>query len=348
MENIPGRKGLEMDRRKMRMNMGLVLLPWLAVVGLASCKKDDSGESGQAKPKTVALVMKTLSNPFFLTMRDGAQRAADELGVKLLVQAAEEETSVEQMVGIVESMLARKVDAICVTPSGSIELVPAFVKAGQAGIPIVDLDVELDSAAVAASGLADFHYVGADNAEGGYLAGKSLAEALRGKGKVAILEGIPGVDNAEKRKRGALKALAEHPGIRVVATQSAHWKTEEALNLMADILQAHPDLRGVFCANDMMAFGAITAIEDAGRSGKILVAAYDALDEAKQLIRDGKLLSSVDQRPDLMGYQGIKHAMALAEGKEVPRKFLVPLANLDRAALLKATEPGPDSGTGRP
>jgi ribose transport system substrate-binding protein len=296
----------------------------------ACSQKQDEAEKGGDKQKTIAFVMKTLTNPFFIMMEKGVRKAEKELGCKVIVQAAEEETSVEQLVGIVEAMIARKVDAICVTPSGSTELVPVFVKAQKAGIPIIDVDVEIDSAAAAAAGLTKYHYVGADNFEGGYMAGKHLAEALGGKGRVAILEGIPGVDNAEKRKGGAMKAFGEYEGIQLAASQTAHWKTEEALNIMTNILQAHPDLNGVFCANDMMAFGAINAIESGGNAGKVLVASYDALAEAKNLIRKGKMLCSIDQRPDLMGYNGVKFAMELLEGKEPPVKFMVPLTNITK------------------
>ncbi len=277
--------------------------------------------------------MKTLTNPFFLTMSLGAKRAEKELGCKVIIQASEDETSIEQMVGIVEAMIAQKVDAVCVTPSGSSEIVPTFVKARDAGIPLVDVDVEIDSSAAKAAGLTNYHYVGADNFEGGYMAGTFLAQKLGGAGNVAILEGIPGVDNAEKRKAGALKAFGEFPGIRVVASQTAHWKTEEALNVLTNILQANPAMTGVFCANDMMAFGAIKALEAAGKKNKVLVASYDALDEAKKCISEGSMLCSIDQRPDLMGYDAVKFALDLIAKKQVPLRTLVPLSNVTKDNL---------------
>ena len=109
------------------------------------------------------------------------------------------------------------------------------------------------------------------------------------------------VEKGEKSKGGALKAFSEYPGIKVVASQTANWKTVETLNVFTNILQAHPDLNGVFCANSMMAFGAINAIGSAGKAGQVIVTSYDALDAAKVAIKNGSMLSSVDQRPDLMG-----------------------------------------------
>jgi ribose transport system substrate-binding protein len=323
----------------MKNTLGLIVIAGMVLCLGCNQKKAPSGETG--KTPVIAFVMKTLTNPFFITMEQGVRQAEKEFGCKVIVQASEEETSIEQMVGIVDAMIAKKVNAICVTPSGSTEIIPSFTKAAQAGIPIIDVDVEIDKTAAQAAGL-PYCYVGADNLEGGYLAGKYLAGKLGGKGKVAILEGIPGVDNAEKRKAGSLKAFSGFPNIKMVASQTAHWKTEEALNVFTNILQANPDLAGVFCANDMMAFGAINAIEAAGKKGKVLVASYDALDAAKTMISDGSMLCSIDQRPDLMGYNAVKFALDKINGKEVPQRFMVPLTNITKETLTqKAAPPTP-------
>lgn len=293
----------------------------------AATKKDDAGK----KELKIGFVMKTLSNPFFMSMEKGAKRAEKELGIKLEVQVGQEETSIEQQIAIVENMIAQKVDAICIAPGGSKEIVPVLKKAQDAGIPIINIDNRIDAEAAKAAGLKPIPYVGASNVDGGYLAGKYLAEQLQGKGKVAIIEGIQGVDNAEGRKNGAKKAFAEYKDIQVVASQSANWKTEEGLNVMTNILQANPDLNGVFCANDMMAFGAIQAIDPMGKSGKILVAAYDALDQSNVYIKEGKMISTVDQKPDDQGYYGVKFAIDLINKKEVPMEYMVKLENITKS-----------------
>ncbi len=99
---------------------------------------------------------------------------------------------------------------------------------------------------------------------------------------------------------------------------------------MTNILQANPDLNGVFCANDMMAFGAIQAIDGVGKSGKIIVTAYDALDQAKVYIKEGKMASTVDQKPDDQGYYGVKYAVDLINKKEVPMEYMVKLENITK------------------
>ncbi len=292
---------------------GVVLLCGLIVlgaVGLSGCGK------GDGKPE-IALIMKTLSNPFFISMKKGAEAAAKDLDVTLHVLTPPEETDIEKQIGIVEDMIAKGVDAILIAPAGSKEIVPSLVKAKEAGVIVINLDNRVDLGAAAAAGLQLDAYVGADNEDGGFLASDALAKMLGEEGKVAMLEGIPGVDNAEARKRGFEKAMAEYPGIEIVQSQSAHWKQEEALDVMQDILQAHPDLDGLFCANDMMALGAIQAIDDAGKTGQILVASYDNLKAAQKAIMEDKLHITIEQHPEIMGKVGVEYAARLLDAREL-------------------------------
>jgi len=318
-----------MFKKALAVIIGVGLMASLAA-GCGSEKSAAKPDGTAKKELKIGFVMKTLSNPFFITMEKGAKRAEKELGIKLVVQVGQEETSIEQQIAIVENMIAQKFDAICIAPGGSKEIVPVLKKAQDAGIPIINIDNRIDADAAKAAGLKPIPYVGASNTDGGYLAGKYLAEQLKGTGKIAIIEGIQGVDNAEGRKNGAQKAFAEFKDIQVVASQSANWKTEEGLNVMTNILQANPDLNGVFCANDMMAFGAIQAIDAVGKSGKILVAAYDALDQSNVYIKEGKMISTVDQKPDDQGYYGVKFAVDLINKKEVPMEFMVKLDNITK------------------
>ena len=313
----------------------LALLAVVALLGsvMAGCNNGESSESGSGNETnapagdiTIGVVMKTLANPYFLSIQAGAEKAAAELGITLDVKAAQEETSVEQQIAIVEDMIAKKYDAICVAPSGSKEIVEVVKKALEANIVVINIDNRIDPDAAAAAGIS-VPYVGASNYDGGYMAGKYLAEQLGGEGKVAIIEGIQGVDNAEGRKNGAMKAFEEFAGIELVASQSANWETEQALNVMTNILQANPDLAGVFCANDMMAFGAVQAIESAGKTGEIKVAGYDALDQALEYLTTGQMICTVDQKPDSVGYQGVVFALDLLNGRSVPDEFMVTLEN---------------------
>jgi ribose transport system substrate-binding protein len=297
-------------------------LQWLAIAILltgCSTAKSPPTSTPQAsdadKKLEVALVMKTLTNPFFITMRQGAQQAQRETDVNLKVLAPPQETDIERQVAMVEDLITQKVDAILIAPAGSKEIVPVLVRAKRAGILVVNVDNRVDAQAAGAGGLVLDGYIGADNEEGGEMAGDYLVNLLGGKGKVAMLEGIRGVDNAEARRSGFLKAINKVPGIRLIASRTANWSQDEALNVFADMLQAHPDIQGVFCANDMMALGAIAAIDQAGKTGKIFVVGYDNLAEAQKAMLDGKLHGTIEQHADLMGSESVKFAANMLRGR---------------------------------
>lgn len=288
---------------------------------------------GHAAQPRVALIMKTLTNPFFLSMEEGARKAAEEFGVDLVVVSAAEETSIIQQIGLIEDMTTQQFPVIVIAPIDSKAVVPALAKAQEAGIYIINIDNRIDPVAAKEGGLDPEIFISASNVVGGALATSYLCCLLGGSGKVAMLEGIPGVDNAEGRKTGFQIAAALFPNIEIVASQTAHWKTEEALNVFTNILVAHPDLNGLFAANDMMALGAIQAIEAAGKTGEIYVTSYDNLDAAQTAILDRKMSATIEQNPALMGYFGVKYALDALEGKEIPKEFMVPLQVVDLLVL---------------
>jgi ribose transport system substrate-binding protein len=266
----------------------------------------------------VALVLKTLNNPFFIDMQKGAQEAADRLGIDLVVQAAERETDVDKQMQIVENLIETGVAALCITPSGSREIVPAIVKANAAGIPVVAVDTRVDVAAAAEAKAQIASFVGSDNYEGGRLAGEHLVTLTGGKARVAVLEGIPGHDTGDSRLRGFKDAIKDAPGVAIVASQPANWERDLGFNVFQNMLQAHPELDAVFACNDMMALGAIEAIAAQGRAGKIRVLGFDAVDDARKAIAAGTMAASVAQFPKDMGRSAVESAFKILRGEAVP------------------------------
>src|SRR5262249_10739369 len=219
------------DAYRMKKVLFLVLL---AVVG-ASCNRGTTSTSGGGKP-TVALVLKTLNHPFFVDMRRGAQEAADRLGVTLQVQAAEREIDVEKQMQIVENLIQTGIQALCITPSGSREIVSALVKARGAKGPIAVVDTRRAPKAGGGAGVAAAAFVGSDNYEGGKLAGEYMVKATGGSAKVAILEGIPGHETGDSRLRGFKDAVKDTPGISIVASQPANWERDQGFNVFQNML----------------------------------------------------------------------------------------------------------------
>ncbi len=271
----------------------------------------------------MALIMKTLSNPFFIKMEEGARKAADSLKVNLLVGTIPQEIDINHQIALVENMIVQGVQAILIAPVDSKAIVNVLVKAQEQGILIINLDNRIDAETAAASGLKITSYIGVDNEEGGRMSGGYLVQLMTGKGKAAMLEGIRGVDNAEARKRGFLKSL-QGSSVQLVASQSANWAQDQGLDVFANMLQANPDINGLFCANDMMALGAIQAINQAGKTGKIFVTAYDNIEAAQVAMRQGALHATIDQHPEMMGYYGVVLAKEALSGN-ITREKLVPL-----------------------
>jgi ribose transport system substrate-binding protein len=230
-------------------------------------------------------------------------------------------------------MVVQKVKAILIAPASSKGLVSSLVEAQNKGILIINVDNRLDADAMAQAGLKPIAYVGADNEAGGKLAGERLCELLGGKGSVAMLEGRRGVDNAEARKRGFEAACAEHPEIKIVDSQSANWDLQEAQNKLGAMIAAHPEIQGVFCANDNMALGAIAALTEKGLTGKVTVVSYDNIEAAQTQLREGTLAATIEQHPDLMGYEAVKAAVSALKGEKVESEILVPLEVIDKEKL---------------
>jgi ribose transport system substrate-binding protein len=274
------------------------------------------GSGGSAKP-TVALVVKTLNNPFFIEMQKGAQEAADKAGVTLLVQAADREVDVERQMQIIENLIERKVNALCITPSGSREIVPVIVKANKAGIPVVIVDTRADEKALTAAGGKVATFIGSDNYDGGKIAGAFIAEKLGGKGNVVVLEGIPGHETGDSRLRGFREAIAKSPGIKIVASQPANWERDQGFNVFQNILQANPNVNALFACSDLMALGAMEAIAAAGKTGKIVVVGFDALPESRAAIKKGTMAGTVAQFPARMGATAVDNAAKLLRGEKI-------------------------------
>ncbi|MEY4736186.1 MAG: hypothetical protein RL302_505 [Pseudomonadota bacterium] len=272
--------------------------------------------------KHIGLVMKTLTNPFFVEMEKGARRAEKDLGITLKVKTAAQETSIEQQIQLVEDMVAEKVDAIVIAPGDSQRLVPALKKAADAGIKIVNIDNRLDPETLKQAGLKPIPFISVDNEAGAYKAGQYLVRGITTPTEIAMLEGIRSADNAMQRAQGARRAFLENKQVKLVASETANWKIDEGYNVTKEIFAKHPNVKLMFAANDMMAIGAIKYLQESGKT-RVKVAGYDALDEALTEIKLGRLLATIDQQASEQGYQGVALANRLAHGSSVPEMTLI-------------------------
>ncbi|MGW5768541.1 ABC transporter permease/substrate-binding protein [Streptomyces longwoodensis] len=302
----PGGKG------RQTATYALAAVVTVAVVGATSFLHD--GSSSSAKPK-VGLSLSTLNNPFFVQIRSGAQAEAKERGVDLTVTDAQNDAS--QQANQLQNFTSSGLGAIIVNPVDSDAAGPSVRAADKAGIPVVAVDRGVNKADVDA-------LVASDNVAGGELAAKTVAEKLGGHGRIVILQGQAGTSAARERAEGFAKGLKAYPGIQVVAQQPADFDRTKGLDVMSNLLQAHPDVQGVIAANDEMALGAVKALgAKAGKS--VQVVGFDGTPDGLKAVEQGTLYASVAQQPSQLGRIAVDNALRALDGKEVPATVKVPV-----------------------
>jgi len=267
---------------------------------------------------TVALVMKSLANEFFKTMEEGARdhHRQHEDQYHLKVVGIKNETDVAQQIEYVEQMIAQGVDAIVIAPADSKALVSVCKRAMDAGIVVVNIDNKFDAEVLADKGV-KIPFVGPDNRKGAKLAGAYLAVRLQPGDKVAIIEGAPNAFNGIQRKQGFEDAMLAS-NIDIVSSQTGYWETDKAQPIASGLINEHPDLKAILCANDSMALGAVAALRAAGRLDNVYVVGFDNIAAVQRLLQEGKVLCTVDQHGDKLAVFGIEYALDMLAGRVAP------------------------------
>jgi ribose transport system substrate-binding protein len=278
----------------------------------------------QEKKPVIGLVMKSLANEFFKDMQEGAVKHVQERGdLTLIPVGMHSETDIDTQINAIENFITQKVDAIVVAPADSRALVPPLARAIKAGIVVINIDVALDEAAKKQAGVS-LAFVGPDNRTGAKMSGDVLAKTLGSGGKVVIIDGNPGADNAQQRKLGFDDSVKDGH-LNLLESRTAHWETEEANTVFSNMLTAHPDIQGVMAANDSMALGVIKAIDAAGKSGQIKVVGFDNIPAVQPLLKNGKLLATIDQFGSQMAANGIDYAMKALKGDKIEGWIKTPI-----------------------
>ncbi|GHB22250.1 substrate-binding domain-containing protein [Streptomyces umbrinus] len=290
---------------------GLAVVLVAAIVGGLSLFNNGSSSSN---PK-VGLSLSTLNNPFFVQIKEGAQAEAKKLGADLTVTDAQNDAS--QQANQLQNFTSEGVDSIIVNPVDSDAAGPSVRSANKSDIPVVGVDRGVNKAETAA-------LVASDNVEGGKLGAKALAEKLGGKGKIVILQGLAGTSASRERGAGFAEGLKAYPGIDVVAKQPADFDRTKGLDVMTNLLQAHPDVQGVFAENDEMALGAVKALgSKAGKSVQVI--GFDGTPDGLKAVKEGTMYASVAQQPKELGRIAVENALRAADDKEVEKTVKVPV-----------------------
>lgn len=297
-------------RTKLLRTVGAAFLA-LTMTGVAACTAaepagDDAAVDGGGDTR-VLLALSTLNNPFFIEMRDGAQEAADEAGIELVVVDAQDDPATQA--NQLSDAVSQGFDAVVLNATDSDAVVPSVEALNEAGIPVIAVDRAVNGAQVET-------FVASDNVQLGQLGGEALIEAIGGEGSVAVLRGISGAPSSNERFEGFTAAVEAAGGVEVVAAQVADYDRARGLDVMSNILQANPDIVGVFAENDEMALGAVQALGDRAGSD-VFVVGIDGTPDALEAVTAGSMFATVAQQAGELGKAGIAQVLAFLAGEEL-------------------------------
>ncbi len=282
------------------------------VLILAACSSDgggnSNGEKKDASDMKIGLAVNTLNNPFFVDLKDGAEKTADEEGIDLIVIDSQGDPG--KQMSDVENLLQQNIDLLILNPVDSDAAGQASLLANDQNVPVITVDREASEGEIVT-------HVGYDALKSGEIAATYLEEELKGEGKVVEVQGVLGTNVGRDRSKGFNEHIDTVDNLEIIASQSANFDRGEALSVMEDILQANSEIDAVYAANDEMVMGALSAIESSGRLDEIVVIGTDAIDPALEAIREGRLDATIAEPPFFLGKEAVNAAMKTLAGEEV-------------------------------
>lgn len=295
--------------------LSLALSLVMLVALFAGCSKSgNQAQQSTDQKKKIGMVISTLNNPFFVTMKEGAEAKAKELGYELVVVDSQNDATKER--SNVEDLVQQGIAVLIINPTDSDAVANSIQVANDKNIPVITVDRKANGGKIAV-------HIASDNAAGGKMAGEFILGQLGGKANIVELQGIPGASATRDRGAGFHSAVDNKDGVKVVASQPADFDRQKGLSVMENIIQATPEFDAVFAHNDEMALGAIKALKTANK--KAIVVGFDGNEDAVNAVNAGEMAATIAQQPDLMGSLGVENAIKLANGESVQSEIPVDL-----------------------
>ncbi len=283
-----------------------------------------------ARPYRIAVVLKNLTDPFWLTHQRAAEQAGKDLGVEVTVFAPTKPDNVEEQIRILEDLISKKVDAVVVAPTNTQAIAAGVQKLNAAKIPVVYGNTR-------GSGGSFVAYIGADNILVGRTMAEEMVRRMGGKGKLLILEGLPGQQTADDRLKGVKEVLAKYPGIQV-ASQTGKWTLDESRNVAENTLERWPDLTAILCIGGQMGLGAVEAVKAADKEGKVIISSMDVYPAQVAAVKAGKIQFTISQAPQEQAYWSIVAAVRALNGEKVPQEIRTPVVVVTKENVDKYAE----------
>jgi ribose transport system substrate-binding protein len=290
--------------------LSMVLSTMLLMGTLAGCSSEKATEGG----KKIGLVLSTLNNPFFVSMKEGAEKKAKELGYEIIVLDSQNDATKER--ANVEDLVQQGIAVLIINPTDSDAVANSIAVANEKKIKVLTVDRKANGGEV-------ISHIASDNVKGGEMAAAFILEKLGGKGNLVELQGIPGASATRDRGQGFHNIVDNKDGVKVVASQAADFDRQKGLTVTENIIQATPTFDAIFAHNDEMALGAIKAIKTANKN--VIIVGFDGNDDAKAAVASGELAATIAQKPDLMGEIAVENAVKVAKGETVEKEIPVEL-----------------------
>ena len=290
--------------------LSMTLSAMLVMGSLVGCGTQKAAEGG----KKIGVVLSTLNNPFFVSMKEGAEKKAKELGYEVIVLDSQNDATKER--ANVEDLVQQGVSVLIINPTDSDAVGNSIAVANDSKIKVITVDRKANGGEVVS-------HVASDNVKGGEMAAAFILEKLNGKGNLVELQGIPGASATRDRGQGFHNIVDNKDGVKVVASQAADFDRQKGLTVTENIIQATPQFDAIFAHNDEMALGAIKAMKTANKN--VIIVGFDGNDEAKAAVESGDLAATIAQKPDLMGAIAVENAIKIAKGETVEKEIPVEL-----------------------
>ena len=286
-----------------------------------------AGGAATAQEKMyVPLISKGFQHQFWQAVKAGADKAAEELGVEVSFEGPDNETMVDRQIDMLSAALAKKPDAIGFAALDSQAAIPLLQQAKDAGIPVIAFDSGVDSDIPMAT-------ASTDNVAAAALAADKMAELIGDMGKVAVVAHDQTSRTGIDRVEGFSNRIKEaHPDIEIVSVQYGGGDQLESTEITKSILQANPDLAGIFGANEGSAIGVLNGKREMGRD-EVVVIGYDSGAAQKEAVRDGSMAGAITQNPVGIGYETVKAAVAAAKGETVEKNIDTGFFYYDKATI---------------
>lgn len=306
--------------KKLRRLLSVMLVALFVITGCSiegqnkDADKKEVSQEEKAKDGDIKIgvSLSTLNNPFFVSIREGVEEVAKNENVETVITDAQNDSSTQN--NQVEDLITQGVDLIVINPVDSTAISTSVQKANEANIPVICVDRKSDEGELVS-------FIASNNVEGGKLAGEYILEKVGENAEVIQLEGIPGASSTRERGEGFSEATDGK--INLLASQTANFDRAEGMTVMENLLQAHPDVKAVFCQNDEMALGASEAIKASGKD--VTIVGFDGNDDALKAVEEGSLSATVAQKPQEMGKLAIETALKYLKGEQVEEQVDSPL-----------------------